>query len=190
MSFTPFSTPLPRPPRHSRALPPLPRLPDEIYGLLHFVTSPAEAGRVISAIGDSHSTGNIGNALESDGEAVAPDKPVAMAWYALGSITNAGGIPMSGRAPGRFAGGPGGWEERLKVLREDYPLVVFSKSYCPYSKRAKKLLETYDLVPAPKVIEVDLRADSAHIKTLLIRLTDRSTFPNVILHGRSIGGSD
>ncbi|KAF8417995.1 glutaredoxin [Boletus edulis BED1] len=97
---------------------------------------------------------------------------------------------MSGRAPGRFAGGPGGWEERLKVLREDYPLVVFSKSYCPYSKRAKKLLETYDLLPAPKVIEVDLRADSAHIKTLLIRLTDRSTFPNVILHGRSIGGSD
>jgi len=76
------------------------------------------------------------------------------------------------------------------VMREEYPLVVFSKSYCPYSKRAKKLLETYDLSPAPKVIEVDLRADSAHIKTLLIRLTHRSTFPNVILHGRSIGGSD
>ncbi|KAG6375501.1 pre-mRNA splicing factor component-domain-containing protein [Boletus reticuloceps] len=178
------------------------RLPDEIFGLLHFVTSPAEAGRVISATGDSHSAqdsaGNVAHALESDvqpGGAVVPDKPVAMAWYALGSITNAGGIPVSGRAPGRFAGWPGGWEERLKVLREEYPLVVFSKvrpmiSMLLYSKRAKKLLETYDLSPAPKVIEVDLRADSTHIKTLLIRLTDRSTFPNVILHGRSIGGSD
>lgn len=76
-----------------------------------------------------------------------------------------------------------------------------------YSKRAKKLLETYDLSPAPKIIEVDLRgasvgfkhvfadyrvlaADSSHIKTLLTRLTHRSTFPNVILHGRSLGGSD
>lgn len=29
-----------------------------------------------------------------------------------------------------------------------------------------------------------------HIKTLLIRLTRQSTFPNVILHGRSLGGSD
>jgi len=172
-------------------------LPDEIFGLLHFVTSPDEAGRVISAIGDTpsaqDSSETVVHALENDvqlGEAVAPDKPIAMAWYALGAITRAGNLPASGRARGRFAGGPGEWEARLKVMREEYPLVVFSKSYCPYSKRAKKLLETYDLLPAPKVIEVDLRADSAHIKTLLIRLTHRSTFPNVILHGRSIGGSD
>lgn len=28
------------------------------------------------------------------------------------------------------------------------------------------------------------------MKTLLTRLTRRSTFPNVILHGHSLGGSD
>ena len=28
------------------------------------------------------------------------------------------------------------------------------------------------------------------MKTLLTRLTHQSTFPNVILHGRSLGGSD
>lgn len=33
-------------------------------------------------------------------------------------------------------------------------------------------------------------ADASHIKTLLMRLTHQSTFPNVILHGRSLGGSD
>ncbi|KAF8557638.1 thioredoxin-like protein [Imleria badia] len=87
----------------------------------------------------------------------------------------------------------GGWEERQRALREEYPLVVFSKvlyHYARYSKRAKRLLETYDLSPPPKIIEVDLRADSSHIKTLLTRLTRQSTFPNVILHGHSLGGSD
>ncbi|KAG9316754.1 hypothetical protein JVU11DRAFT_2815 [Chiua virens] len=59
-----------------------------------------------------------------------------------------------------------------------------------YSKRAKKLLETYNLSPPPKIIEVDLRADASHIKTLLTRLTHHSTFPNVILNGHSLGGSD
>ncbi|KAF9227204.1 glutaredoxin, partial [Gyrodon lividus] len=82
------------------------------------------------------------------------------------------------------------WEDRMKALREQHPLVVFSKSYCPYSKRAKKLLESYNVSPPPKIIEVDLRGDSPHIKTLLTRLTDRSTFPNVILHGHSLGGCD
>ena len=33
-------------------------------------------------------------------------------------------------------------------------------------------------------------ADSPHIKTLLTRLTHHSTFPNVILRGHSLGGSD
>ncbi len=79
-----------------------------------------------------------------------------------------------------------------------------------YSKRAKELLKNYDLVPAPKVVEVDLRGmqlwlvcrhsyrshcvvctdDGDLIKAILTRLTGRSTFPNVVLLGKSIGGSD
>jgi len=131
--------------------------PDEIFGLLHFVTSPDEADRVVTPPNTS------------DVPPVMPEKPIEMAWYALGSTTS------------------GGWEERLRVLP---PLVMFSKSYCPYSKRAKRLLEAYDLSHALKIVEVDLRADASDIKTLLIRLTHQSTFPNVILLGRSLGGSD
>lgn len=136
---------------------------------------------MINAAGDP--TLDSGRGDDPVGGAIAPDKPIAMAWYALGSI-----------AKGDYRGRPesvgGGWEGRLKALRQEYPLVVFSKSYCPYSTRAKRLLETYDLSPAPKIIEVDLRADASYIKTLLTRLTYHSTFPNVILHGRSLGGSD
>lgn len=82
------------------------------------------------------------------------------------------------------------WAKRVKELDAQTPLVVFSKTYCPYSKRAKELLASYDLFPPPKVIEVDLRDDGDLIKVILTRLTSRSTFPNAILKGNSIGGSD
>ncbi|KIK98487.1 hypothetical protein PAXRUDRAFT_823847 [Paxillus rubicundulus Ve08.2h10] len=169
------------------------KLPDEIFGLLHFVTAPEEAGRVLRVAGEPQDDiGNTGDSgwdggLSSGGAMVVPAKPVEMAWYALGSIAK---TQERGRGTGQGRSTGGGWEDRINRLTEQHPLVVFSKSYCPYSKRAKKLLENYKLSPAPTIIEVDLRADSSHIKTLLTRLTDRSTFPNVILHGRSLGGSD
>ncbi|KAH8107896.1 thioredoxin-like protein, partial [Cristinia sonorae] len=71
-----------------------------------------------------------------------------------------------------------------------YPLIVFSKSYCPYSRRAKALLESYNLSPAPFVIELDSRSDGPVIQAILRRLTGRGTVPNVILQAKAIGGSD
>ncbi|KAA1475170.1 thioredoxin-like protein [Dentipellis sp. KUC8613] len=82
------------------------------------------------------------------------------------------------------------WARAVKTMNAETPLVVFSKTYCPYSKRAKELLKNYDLLPAPKVVEVDLRDDGDLIKAILTRLTGRSTFPNAVLLGKSIGGSD
>jgi len=61
------------------------------------------------------------------------------------------------------------------------------------------------LKPLPHIVEVDLRgkcipiySDAAHgvvdddaaIKGLLVRLTGHSTFPNIILKGKSLGGYD
>jgi glutaredoxin len=62
--------------------------------------------------------------------------------------------------------------------------------FARYSKRAKELLDRYELVPPPRIIEVDLRDDGDFIKAVLTRLTGRSTFPNAILRGKSIGGFD
>jgi len=80
--------------------------------------------------------------------------------------------------------------KHVRELQTNSPLVVFSKSYCPYSKRAKSLIQTYALEPAPRVVEVDLREDGDLLKVILTRLTKHSTFPNVILRGRSLGGAD
>ncbi|KAI0266976.1 glutaredoxin [Gloeopeniophorella convolvens] len=82
------------------------------------------------------------------------------------------------------------WPARVRHLDAEAPLIVFSKTYCSYSKRAKDLLARYDLVPPPKIIEVDLRDDGDFIKAVLTRLTGRGTFPNAILRGRSLGGAD
>ncbi|KZS98174.1 thioredoxin-like protein [Sistotremastrum niveocremeum HHB9708] len=83
-----------------------------------------------------------------------------------------------------------GWKKRVTEMRRTKPMVVFSKSYCPYSKRAIKLLAGYELHPAPHIIQVDERSDSAAMKALLGRTTGRSTFPNIVWRGKSIGGSD
>ncbi|KAJ3576781.1 hypothetical protein NP233_g195 [Leucocoprinus birnbaumii] len=81
------------------------------------------------------------------------------------------------------------WSAEVKRLEQEFPVVVFSKTFCPYSKRAKGLLAAYDLDPQAKVVEVDMRGDdSAALKAILTRLTQHSTFPNVIVCGKSLGG--
>ncbi|KAF9653965.1 thioredoxin-like protein, partial [Thelephora ganbajun] len=82
------------------------------------------------------------------------------------------------------------WVKHVRELETNSPLVVFSKSYCPYSRRAKSLIQTYALDPPPKIVEVDLREDGDLLKVILTRLTKHSTFPNIILRGRSLGGAD
>jgi len=82
------------------------------------------------------------------------------------------------------------WVKHVKVLENHYPVVVFSKTYCPFSKKANALLESYQLEPAPKIIEVDLREDTEILKVILTRLTAHSTYPNVMLRGKTIGGAD
>jgi len=99
-----------------------------------------------------------------------PSKPVEMSVYA--------------------AQQPLDWDQETLRLNEKHPVIVFSKSYCPFSKRAKLLLEQYDLNPPPNVIEVDLRDDNVQIKQILTRLTKQSTFPNIFVRGQSLGGSD
>ncbi|KAF5321848.1 hypothetical protein D9619_001468 [Psilocybe cf. subviscida] len=78
------------------------------------------------------------------------------------------------------------WSKERDMIDKEYPLIVFSKTYCPYSKRAKALLEAYDLKPPPKIVEVDIRDDGNVIKHLLTRLTGHSTFPNIVVKGKSI----
>ncbi|KAK0104486.1 hypothetical protein ONS95_004775 [Cadophora gregata] len=71
------------------------------------------------------------------------------------------------------------------------PVIIFSKSYCPHSKRAKGiLLEKYLIDPKPYVVELDQHPLGAQLQAKLADLTGRNTVPNVLINGFSIGGGD
>ncbi|KAI9644629.1 hypothetical protein NHQ30_006653 [Ciborinia camelliae] len=70
-------------------------------------------------------------------------------------------------------------------------VIIFSKSYCPHSKRAKTiLLEKYTINPPPYVVELDQHPIGAKLQARLAELTGRRTVPNVLINGVSIGGGD
>lgn len=94
-------------------------------------------------------------------------------------------------------------------------VIIFSKSYCPYSRKAKNLLlNTYSIVPSPYVVELDLLTSETkesvsppqkfshpddetqllqlgkRLQNLLAENTGRKTVPNIMVNGKSIGGSD
>ncbi|KAH9929601.1 glutaredoxin [Epithele typhae] len=133
----------------------------EMDALLHFLTAYPE--RTFNEDGQTFRVEGMGS-VEVD-----PSKPVDLRIYA---------------PDGRYD-----WDEYMKQVQKN-PLVVFSKTYCPYSKKAKKLLNSYDLTPPPLVFELDKRSDGPQVQAILKRLTKHATVPNIVLNGKSIGGSD
>ncbi|XP_073293462.1 glutaredoxin-C3-like isoform X1 [Primulina huaijiensis] len=67
-------------------------------------------------------------------------------------------------------------------------IAIFSKSYCPYSLRAKRIFS--ELAEHPFVVELDLRDDGYVIQDVLLDLVGRRTVPQVFVNGKHIGGSD
>ncbi|PON38777.1 Glutaredoxin [Parasponia andersonii] len=67
-------------------------------------------------------------------------------------------------------------------------IAIFSKSYCPYCRRAKTIFS--ELHQQPFVVELDLRADGGQIQDVLLDLVGRRTVPQIFVNGKHIGGSD
>jgi glutaredoxin len=71
------------------------------------------------------------------------------------------------------------------------PVIIFSKTYCPHSRQAKRiLLEKYDIEPAPYVVELNEHPLGPKLQEVLADMTGRRTVPNVLVIGKSIGGGD
>ncbi|KAK4230741.1 putative monothiol glutaredoxin-6 precursor [Podospora fimiseda] len=82
-------------------------------------------------------------------------------------------------------------EVELNSILQKSPVIIFSKSYCPYSKLAKGiLLDKYVIEPKPYVVELDLHPLGAQIQARLGEITGRRTVPNIMIYGKSIGGGD
>lgn len=99
-------------------------------------------------------------------------------------------------------------EVEMNSILKKGPIIIFSKSYCPYSKKAKVrplkspesaaftntaqhiLLSSYTITPPPYVVELDLHPLGPGLQAALKKSTGRSTVPNVLINGKSIGGGD
>ncbi|MCJ1403755.1 hypothetical protein MMC11_006978 [Xylographa trunciseda] len=82
-------------------------------------------------------------------------------------------------------------ELELNSILKRSPIIIFSKSYCPFSRKAKIiLLEKYMIVPAPFVVELDKHPMGPQLQDTLTQMTGRRTVPNVLISGKSIGGGD
>ena len=81
-------------------------------------------------------------------------------------------------------------EEYAKILRKS-PVVIFSKTTCPYSRRLKELFrENYEFSPEYYIVEVDTHPHGAALREYVGKVTERTTVPNVIINGVSRGGFD
>lgn len=67
------------------------------------------------------------------------------------------------------------------------PVVVYSKSYCPYCAKTKALLNKLDV--QFDVIELDEVADGDDQQDALKAITGQSTVPNTFISGKSVGGN-
>ncbi|GAA0140961.1 oxidoreductase [Lithospermum erythrorhizon] len=76
----------------------------------------------------------------------------------------------------------------VKNTISSHSIVIFSKSYCPYCKRAKAVFA--ELKQSPHVVELDERADGMNIQGALGEILGRRTVPQVFINGKHLGGSD
>ncbi|KAK3038267.1 hypothetical protein RJ639_029855 [Escallonia herrerae] len=76
----------------------------------------------------------------------------------------------------------------VKKTISSHSIVIFSKSYCPYCRKAKAVFK--ELEKAPHVVELDERDDGWNIQDALAEVVGRRTVPQVFIDGKHIGGSD
>lgn len=80
-------------------------------------------------------------------------------------------------------------------LIKSNPVMVFSKTYCPFCKRAKAILqsaiESVDGHVPANILELDTMGErGSKIQQYLLQKTGQRTVPNVFINGEHIGGCD
>ncbi|KAF8902196.1 thioredoxin-like protein [Gymnopilus junonius] len=82
----------------------------------------------------------------------------------------------------------------VKQLVEDAitsnKITIFSKTWCPYSKKAKALLTSEFPDTKTVIYELDEREDGDDIQAYLFQKTGQRTVPNIFVNQKHIGGND
>jgi len=76
---------------------------------------------------------------------------------------------------------------KVQSLIDESPVVVFSKSYCPYCKSTKSTLQKTGI--DFKVIELDQIKGGSDMQDALEQISGQRTVPNVYIKQKHIGGN-
>ena len=79
-------------------------------------------------------------------------------------------------------------KEMVDRLIKDNKVMIFSKSYCPFCKKAKALFDKLNI--KYHALEMDTLKNGAEIQIYLVAKTGLTTVPNIFVSGKHIGGSD
>ncbi|EGN93545.1 hypothetical protein SERLA73DRAFT_189254 [Serpula lacrymans var. lacrymans S7.3] len=81
-------------------------------------------------------------------------------------------------------------KDLVETAISDNKVTIFSKTWCPYSARAKALfVKDYPGVPA-HVLELDETDDGSAIQNYLAEKTGQRSVPNIFVNGTHVGGCD
>ncbi|KAI0275144.1 glutaredoxin [Gloeopeniophorella convolvens] len=81
-------------------------------------------------------------------------------------------------------------KEFVDKLVAENQVVIFSKSWCPYCKRAKALFAQTYTDAKVEIVELDERSDGGAVQDYLLEKTSQSSVPNIFIKQQHIGGSD
>ncbi|CAJ0925566.1 unnamed protein product, partial [Mesorhabditis belari] len=82
-------------------------------------------------------------------------------------------------------------ENKVSKTIRQHKVMLFSKTYCPYSRRLKEMLSKYQ-IDDMKILELDLQREEYRsvIQDYLKTLSGRRTVPQLFINGIFVGGSD
>eukprot|EP00245_Coleochaete_scutata_P005303 TRINITY_DN18759_c0_g1_i1.p1 TRINITY_DN18759_c0_g1~~TRINITY_DN18759_c0_g1_i1.p1 ORF type:complete len:183 (+),score=26.64 TRINITY_DN18759_c0_g1_i1:61-609(+) len=86
------------------------------------------------------------------------------------------------------AGTPSQLVELIKEKNAENPVIIYSKTWCPYCGMVKGLFKKLGV--AYKAVELDELADGDELQDALRSYTGQSTVPSVFIGGEHIGGCD
>ncbi|KAJ9608443.1 Glutaredoxin [Cladophialophora chaetospira] len=78
-------------------------------------------------------------------------------------------------------------KEKAQKIIDENGVVVFSKSYCPYCRSSKALLN--DLHAKYFLMELDEVDDGAALQDALEEITGQRSVPNIFISQKHIGGN-
>ncbi|KAJ3107451.1 thioredoxin reductase [Phlyctochytrium planicorne] len=79
-------------------------------------------------------------------------------------------------------------KETVQKYIADNHVMVFSKSYCPYCRKAKALLDSLNVKYT--AVELDTMNEGNDLQNALAQLSGQRTVPNIYIEGQHVGGCD